>query len=292
MESSPQVTEVVAGVDALPQSGPALEWAAAEAERRGCPLRLVHAVDTGTATLSKRAAAGVTDLILQAGHDLLAEAAAQVAAAHPGLETTARVVAAEPAPAILDAAGRHALVVVGSRGKGGFASLLLGSVSLRVAAHAHGPVVVVHAPPSAAQGLSVLVGVRDEDDAPAVRFAFDAAARRDAPVRALHAWSAISGVGQAVPLVDSLDEEHRQHARLLEGTVRAARADFPPGRIVTDLVDGAAAAALVEASAHAALLVVGTSAPTRSHPGLRPGTVAHALLHHAHCPVVLVPAAP
>ncbi|AXI80780.1 universal stress protein [Peterkaempfera bronchialis] len=290
MDSSAQVREVVVGVDALPECGAAVEWAAAEAERRGCPLRLVHAVSTGTGTLSKRASAGATELILQAGRDLLAVAVAQAVAAHPGLETADTVVAADPAAALLDAAGPHTLVVVGSRGRGGFAALLLGSVSLRVAAHARCPVVVVHAPPAPAQGLSVLVGVGGEEDIPVVRFAFDLAAHRAAPVRALHAWSAVSDAGQLVPLVDSLDEEEREHARLLSRTMEAARSGFPQSQVVTDVVSGTPAAALVEASAHAALLVVGASRRGRAgHLGLHPGRVVHAVLHHAHCPVAVVP---
>ncbi|MCD0481142.1 universal stress protein [Streptacidiphilus sp. ASG 303] len=294
MDSSQQIHEVVVGVDALPESGPALEWAATEAERLGCPLRMVHAVDTGTATLSCRASAGATELIMQAGRDLLAEAAAQVASAHPGLDAAAAVTAADPAAAILDASGPHTLAVVGSRGRGGFASLLLGSVSLRVAAHAECPVVVVHAPSQPGEGLGVLVGVLGEEDVPVVRFALEAAVRRGAPVRALHAWSAVSDAGHMVPMVDSLDEEEREHARLLHRTVAAAREglpeDLPGGRVAADVVSGTAAAALVEASAHASLLVVG--APRRARVGRlgqHLGSVVHAVLHHAHCPVAVVP---
>lgn len=290
MESSPQVHEVVVGVDALPESGPALEWAAAEAERRGCPLRLVHAVDIGTTTLSRRASAGVTGLIEQSGRDLLAEAAAQVEAGHPELTTTAEISTADPAVALLDAAAAHALLVVGSRGRGGFSSLLLGSVSRRVAAHAECPVVVVHAPPAPAQGLSVLVGVLGEQDTPVVRFACAAAALRGAPVRALHTWSAVSDAGHMVPLVDNLDDEGKEHTALLGRVVEAGRGDFPRNQVVLDVVAGAAAAALVEASAHAALLVVG--APRRARVGrlgMHLGSVVHAVLHHAHCPVAVVP---
>ncbi|WP_377268174.1 universal stress protein [Peterkaempfera sp. SMS 1(5)a] len=290
MDDSPQVQEIVVGVDALPESGPALEWGAAEARHRGCPLRLVHAVDLGTATLSRRASAGATSLIEQSGRDLLAEAAAQVAARHPDLEIAAAVSIEEPAAALLDATGPYSLLVIGSRGRGGFSSLLLGSVSRRVAAHTECPVVVVHAPPAPAQGLSVLVGVLGEQDVPVVRFACTTAALRSAPVRALHTWSAVSDAGHMVPLVNSLDEEEREHMALLSRTVEAGRGDFPRGQVVLDVVGGPAAAALVEASAHASLLVVG--APRRGRLGrlgMHLGSVVHAVLHHAHCPIAVVP---
>lgn len=278
---------VVVGVDGSGHATVAAEWAAQEAERRGCGLHLVHAVNTGTVTLSPRSGAAVTDLILKNARAVLDEALALVAAAHPALEPTGDVVPRDAATAILTAAEHAELVVVGTRGHGGFASLLLGSVSLRVCAHASCPAAVVRVAPE--RGAHVLVAIREERDAEALRFGARQAALTGLPLRALHVWSpVVADVAHVAPMLDELGEEAMLHAQLLHRTVDPVREEFPGVEI--DAVDwtGPIAATLVEASKEAALLVVARHQPA-PHFGLRLGTAVHAVLHHAHCPVVVVP---
>ncbi|WP_441249128.1 universal stress protein [Kitasatospora sp. McL0602] len=278
---------VVAGVDGSAPAAAAADWAAREAERRECPLHLVHAVNTGTVTLSPRAGAAVTDLILKNAQAVLDEQLDRLIAAHPTLRITGDVVPRDAAPAILTAAEHAELAVLGTRGHGGFASLLLGSVSLRVTAHAACPTVVVRG--SGTAGGDILVSIRDDGDVPALRFALREAEISGLPVRALHSWATVvADVGHTAPMADELGEETALHEQLLRRTVDAIHPDYPDVDLRAEQVSGATAALLVEASKRAALLVIARHAPA-PHFGLRLGSAVHAVLHHAHCPVAVVP---
>ncbi|GAA0689586.1 universal stress protein [Kitasatospora atroaurantiaca] len=278
---------MVAGVDGSSHAAAAAEWAAQEAERRDCALHLVHAVNTGTITLSPRAGAAVTDLVLQNAQAVLDEALGKLQAAHPDLRLTGDVVPRDAAAAILTAAEHAELAVVGTRGHGGFASLLLGSVSLRVTAHATCPTVVVRVTQQA--GEHVLVAIRDERDSKTLRFAIREAIGFGLPVRALHIWSpVVADVGHMAPMMDELGEEAKLHEQLLSRTVDPVREEYPEVEVDARELSGATAATLVEASQRAALLVIARHQPA-AHFGLRLGTAVHAVLHHAHCPVAVVP---
>jgi len=278
---------VVAGVDGSAHAAAAADWAAHEAVLRDCALHLVHAINTGTVTLSPRTSATVTDLILRDAQTLLDDALGKLQAAYPGLRLTGDVVPRDAAEAILTAAEHAELGVVGTRGHGGFASLLLGSVSLRVAAHASCPVVVVRGSPDA-EG-PILVAVRDERDAETLRFACRVAARRGLAVHALHTWSpVVADVSRMAPMIDELGEEARLHEQLVRRTCDPVSEEYPEVTVEARQLHGATAATLVDASSNASLLVLSRHAPA-PHFGLRLGTAVHAVLHHAHCPVAVVP---
>ncbi|MFJ5229724.1 universal stress protein [Kitasatospora sp. NPDC088391] len=278
---------VVAGVDGSAPAAAAAEWAAREAERRGTGLHLVHAVNTGTVTLSPRTGTAVTDLILREAAELLDTVRAALEAAHPALRITADVVPGDAAEAVLAAAEHATLAVLGTRGHGGFAALLLGSVSLRVAAHADCPVVVVRGADHPAGPF--LVAVHDERDAAALRFACAGAARRGLPVRALHTWSpVVAEVGRTTPMVDEPGEEAALHERLLRRTCDPVREDYPEVELAAHQLTGSTAATLVEESRTAALVVLSRYEPAPRF-GLRLTGPVHAVLHHAHCPVAVVP---
>ncbi|MEK8173726.1 universal stress protein [Streptomyces sp. M19] len=112
----------------------------------------------------------------------------------PDRNVLATLTAEDAAEELLRIGRRAALIVVGTRGLGGFAGLLLGSVSLRLAAHTVRPLLVVrgglpalgHRP---AEHGRVLAGIASARDLPAARFAFEEAVRRGARLRVLHAWA-------------------------------------------------------------------------------------------------------
>jgi nucleotide-binding universal stress UspA family protein len=140
---------VVVGIDGSAGASAALRWAAAEARLRKSRLLIVHAwmavyMDVLLAgPLDGFSGAGVSDMH-RAAEELLEKATAGLEA--EGVEIECRVVEGGAAQVLVGAAGEGDLLVVGSRGHGGFAGLLLGSVSQQCAHHAHCPVVIVHAP--------------------------------------------------------------------------------------------------------------------------------------------------
>jgi nucleotide-binding universal stress UspA family protein len=141
------VETIVVGVDGSAESRAALAWALDEARLRGARVLAVHAWTAPEAYAFDAPAAtmpAMEDALRQVGERVLESAVSEtVAAARVDVPVERRVVDAGPAEALLAAAGDAALVVVGSRGRGGFASLLLGSVSHQVAQHAPCPVVIV-----------------------------------------------------------------------------------------------------------------------------------------------------
>lgn len=134
---------IVVGVDGSEPSRAALVWAAAEARLRHCPLSVVHAWESPTGM--DRYAADATVEVGLAARDLLDGAIRETLGDRFDVEIHRDAVHGAPASALCDAAADADLLVVGSRGRGGFGGLLLGSVSKRCAAHAACPVVIVRA---------------------------------------------------------------------------------------------------------------------------------------------------
>ncbi|MGW7445372.1 universal stress protein [Kitasatospora sp. NPDC054795] len=277
---------VLAGVDGSPQSAAAAHWAAAEAVRRGASLRLVHAWPWLTDGVSSFADA---DDLPEAVRRTLAEAAADIRGRHPDLAVETDAVLDAPVDGLLAAAAEAELLVLGSRGRGGFTGLLLGSVSMSVAGRSTVPLVVVREEGEAGAG-EVVVGVdAHTPETEVLAFAFREAALRGARVRAVHGWElppVFGYAGGAVPAAE-LAQLEALEAKLLSLALAGPREQHPEVEVVEDVQIGAARA-LVEASAGAALVVVGRGRrPVEFGPRL--GRVAHAVLHHAEAPVAVVP---
>jgi nucleotide-binding universal stress UspA family protein len=147
------VGPIVVGVDGSPASALALHWSLAEAKLRGAPLRVVHAWSAPVLVTSAGAVATVDESfrtsLREGGSELVARLLEESGAASAGVEIERVIVEGRPAPTLVREAREAALLVVGSRGHGGFAGLLLGSVSQQCAHHAHCPVVIVPPPDEA-----------------------------------------------------------------------------------------------------------------------------------------------
>jgi nucleotide-binding universal stress UspA family protein len=139
--STQAVPTVVVGIDGSPDAARALRWAQDEARRRDAKLLLVHGVEIGAAAASPYGSGVLMEQLQEGGEAVLAEALAVVRAA--GFEAEGRMEVGSAAHALIEASRDADLLVVGCRGHGGFAGLLLGSVSAACAHHAHCPVVVV-----------------------------------------------------------------------------------------------------------------------------------------------------
>ncbi|MEV0895393.1 universal stress protein [Actinoplanes sp. NPDC049802] len=252
---------VLAGTDGSEPALTAVRWAALEAQRRSTTLTVLHAYEdwpNPPGDLRERAEA------------VVAEAREAVYRLVPAVTVHTVVVPGDPAADLVQHAATAGLAVVGNRGRGGFASLLLGSVSQWVATRARCPVVVVRGR-TVAFTDPVAVGA---DDSPAGRTAIEAAFRiadaRGASLLAVHAFRERPG--------------HREtgEAGLLDRLLRPWREKFPQVPVGTLVNAGPVGRLLVGVSQQAQLIVAGAH-----DSGGLPGTVTGRLLHHADCPVFI-----
>ncbi|MGW3622511.1 universal stress protein [Streptomyces sp. NPDC000880] len=222
---------VVVGVDGSPSSLAAVDLAAREALLRGCGLRIVHAFTWP----AMHPQLGLPQSALAEGglHSLadrvVADAVRRAHAAAPEVAAAHAAVVGEPLTVLTGQSRTAALVVVGSRGLGGFTGLLLGSVAVHLAAHAQCPVLVVRGRPSPAG--EVLLGVDGSPaGATAVGFAFNEASLRGAELTALHTWNDWTGPvtgapGDMAPLVYDAGMLRDEEARLLAEAVSGQRSN-------------------------------------------------------------------
>ncbi|GLY75570.1 universal stress protein [Actinoallomurus iriomotensis] len=275
-----ELSPVVVGVDGSDPSRVALRWAAEEAVRRGRPLRIMHALEPW-GEVPFYPVPMMTEILQQAGGAILEQAIGEVRGWEPGLPVTTALVA-EPASVALRRQAEEAYeVVVGHRGRGGFASLLLGSVSLHTAGYADAPVVVVR-DGDGPERRRIVVGIDlSEHAATALRYAFEAAVVREASLRVIYAWCPPEGPYAVMEVGELAQVAHRE----AHDIVAPWRDRYPQVAVAEDCPRDHPVKALVAASADADLIVVAA----RGHTGLRLGSVSHGLIHHARCPVAVVP---
>lgn len=132
---------IVVGVDGSADARRAVDWAVEEARLHGWSLELVHGVDVGVAAASPYGSGVVLEQLQDAGRQLLDAEVERVRAL--GVVARGILDIGSAAYALIDASRDAAMLVVGTRGHGGFHGLLLGSVSTACVHHAHCPVVVV-----------------------------------------------------------------------------------------------------------------------------------------------------
>lgn len=269
---------IAVGVDGSLVAVRALDWAAAEAVRHGTALRVVYAVP------DRDEAAPVLD-----------SATARVRQRYPNLPLVTVAAEGGAVTALARESADADLTVVGTRGLGALAGSAFGSVSLRLAALAQGPLLVVRGDHPCDDGRDVLLGLADDTDARAAAYAFQEAERRGVRLRVLHSWThrhLTPETPSLVPAHSPGQERLARDARAEEAVPRYALTrlyDQHPDVVVeTHTVRTAPADALLEATREAAVVVIGAHRRT-SVLGPRLGPVAHTLLHRAHCPVVVVP---
>ncbi len=281
---------VVVGVDGAEPSLAAVRLAAAEAARRQLPLRVVHAFIWPLLRSPVRPA---TDGppgggLREQAEQLVAAAVDEAEATAPGLRITGEIVDGEPGAVLLDEAPAAAMIVLGDRGLGGLTAVVVGSVAVKVAAHADCPVLVARGVPHA--DGPVVVGVDGTDlSGRAVEFAVRTAALRGAAVVAAHAYRhpVSTGPGDMQPLVYDESDLRADEERAAAEAVAGLAERYPEVPITRETVRGRAPKVLTEASRRAQLLVVGGQGRGELT-GLLLGSVSQAVLHHSHCPVAVV----
>lgn len=135
------IERIVVGIDGSPGAAKALTWAVEEAERTGATLEVVSVWHTPYVDAYAYTTAAIDPTELEASAQEVVDDAVEQYRDRVKIQT--RVVCGAAASVLLDAAKNADLLVVGSRGRGGFAGLLLGSVSQQVSHHASCPVVIV-----------------------------------------------------------------------------------------------------------------------------------------------------
>ncbi|QLE70378.1 universal stress protein [Streptomyces rectiverticillatus] len=284
---------LVVGVDGSDGSLVALDWAVEEAARFGLSLRVVHA------SLWERYEGPVPSFggDERPADELVAERVIAVALQragqlHPDVKVDAVTVPSDAVDALVDESRRAAALVTGSSGRGVLRGMLLGSVSLAVAGRAHCPVTVVRGEQRNIRGTAhkVVVGVEEgEEAAAAVRFALREAEGRGCEVEAVRAWRAPQQPTDPLMVLDDSVRVYAEQATdVLEEVLGAAQSEYPRVTIRRTVVEGPAHKALLQPSADADLLVLGASRRP-DHRGLHLGRVSHTALHHAACPVAVVP---
>jgi nucleotide-binding universal stress UspA family protein len=289
---------VIAAVDGSDDSLRALDWALDAARRRGAPLRVVHVRQYAVWAQPDVLVAGAPD----ADDDPVLDRVRTYLEDRPDRPRT-EYVGVEGAPgAVLPELGATAqLLVLGSRGRGGFASLLLGSNGMAAARDAECPVVVVPRPgrevdgeAPAGPGPRVVVGLHvDSPDDAALDFAFTEAALRGARLQVvaayqwpLQSWAAPGEMNPPKIDQDAVENETRA---LAEGFL-APHSTRHPGVLAEPYVPpGDAAGHLVAASKDADLVVVGRHRRRLLAPARMTGSVTQAVLLHAASPVAVVP---
>jgi nucleotide-binding universal stress UspA family protein len=286
---------IVVGVDSTPSSRVALAWAADEALRRRLPLRVVHALDWPAGAYQspddQRPWQTWASVFRAGGERILEDARAFAAGRHPEVAVSAWLVDGAPAQALRGQAGEAAMVVLGSRRLSSVRELLTtGSVAVPVSAHSPCPVAVVREFEHAMeQPAFVVVGVDgSKSSETALEFAFEEASRRGAALVAVYAWrpsalqAGIASVRHEEPGAEA------GHRLLLAESLAGWREKYPDVELRRELVPGHPVHVLSEASRHALALVVG-SRGRGGFAGMLLGSVSQGVIHHAQCPVIVVP---
>lgn len=275
---------VVVGYNGSSRSREALLWAVEEAARRGVPLLVVYAANYPGMTLGP--GPGLLEPepgALDAANEVTTRGVTEALQAHPTLAVSGATEVTSPARTLSELSARAGLVVIGTRGFGRTVGALLGSVAFEVAATAECPVVVVkeHAETPTASDGRIVVGTDGSPDAAvAVAFAADRAASASSTLQI------VSCTGEH-PDVD--EDRVRTSAEEIARTAAEHAGASHPGLTVTTRVDDAPPErVLVDASEGADMVVVG-SRGRGAFRGLLLGSVSHAVIHGAVCPVAVVP---
>jgi len=284
---------LVVGVDGSEGSLRAVDWAVTEAFRRGTSLRVVHA------SLWERYEGH--NPVFASAHQpggVLAERIVDAAVERarlrdPAVKVTGEAPAQEPVPALVREGHGASALVVGCRGRGELAGMLLGSVSMAVASHADCPVIVVRGEERNLQGSfrRVVLGISgDRDETAAVVFALAEAGLRDSTLEAVHAWRRPANATADVPLsyAEVENEYLRGAEKAVEDALREPLREYPGITVRRETVEGQTRKSLLHAASSADLLVLGARRAAGRF-GMQLGLVNRALLHHAPCPVAVVP---
>ena len=288
---SADVRPVVVGINESPGAEAALRWAIGDARVRKVPIQLTYAYRWTYAFGQVPKFAYVPDVDLHQSRDfaerIVTRMVGRVRELDPGIEVHGAAVDGPPARVLIDASRYASVLVLGSRHLRGLGSVMLGSVSAAVAARAACPSVVVRGPAGLPEERAgVVVGVDGTEASEAVlQFGFDHASRYKVPLRAVLCWH--PDLLAAMMWRPEPPAPERVEAWLSE-TLAGWREKYRDVELHAAVIREHPADGLVLASLSQHLLVVG-SRGRHALPGTLLGSVSQGVLHHATCPVAVVP---
>lgn len=288
---------IVVGVDGSPGSARALQWAAQQSRLDHRALTLAHG--NGSEFSSWMPSTGtdyvqVLDAMRLAGREVLDDATADVARLDPEIVVRTEQDSVDPRTLVVALSDSAAMVVLGSRGRGSFASTFLGSVSAAVAHEAHCPVVVVRPGPDDAgtaagphDGVLVAVDVNERSRA-AVEFAFLQASQHGMPLTAVHCFADVpSAVVGGRPV--GRDEPGFEELWMMLSEALAGMSEKYPDVSVTQLIRGGRTSDCLSGLATTMDLVVLGAHQRPSLTKLFASRTDIRVLEHATCAVAVVP---
>lgn len=276
---------VVVGTDGSAHAVNAVAWAADEAQRRQVPLRIVTVFEKW-AEMRPHSQEVLTEQEKHAAA-MLREAKESTLARHPQLEVETILRAGDVTEELAEEANNAAVLVTGSRGRGGFAGMLLGSTSQAMTIRSPVPLVVVPGPQAPASA-KVVVGVDgSEESGRALAFAVDQARSRGVELLAVQVLAEPQWFGPGEVYGPMVHEVIDVVEQAVEEQVAPVRAEHPDLKITARVERGHPAEVLRRLGDGAQLLVVGSRGRSKSRSMLL-GSISHGVLHHAPCPVVVL----
>lgn len=278
---------VVVGYDETRSGARALALAADEAAMRGVRLEIVNVIRPDGRPRSPDAADALAEWIVGEGEQTIHET-------HPDLSVDKRTAVGLPEEVLAGEAQSAGMLVLGDRSHRVLATLREGAVAVHVLDRATCPVVVLNPDDHGRRDRITVAVSLDGPTDELLSFAFEEAARRgavlgvvtvcDSHVKTDQGARGAEEIGSGAALVAETEEG-------LEKAVRPWRARYPQLKLKTEVVvrSGAIGQALVEATCEGDLLIVGGPRRPGGRPGMEIGPAGHTLLHHAECPVVLLP---
>jgi len=269
--------QIVVGVDGSAPANAAVEWAAMDARRRGLDLRVVHVCEEWPRGIgAAEYCAGTLEAAADRARRLTGTA-----------RVTGALLSGHVAHDLIAESATADSIVLGSRGLGGFAGMVVGSIGMAVAGHAAGPVVIVRGPSPYVHGRVTVGYDGSEHSTAAMEYAIEQARARDAELHVVYGWQMPVLSPYAVAYNGLIEEIMREQAEEARERVVPWRERHPDVRIVDEQLCEHPVPLLVKASQSADLVVVGS----RGRGGLAAavlGSVGHGVLHHVTCPVAVV----
>lgn len=284
---------IIVGLDGSESGELALRWALDDALVRSAPVHVIcchrRPVTLSWEGMHLGDGEGPGRATQQVAHQIVEKALEQAQGIAPELEASGEAVDGHPADVLTDRSTSAARIVVGSRQLKALGSAVLGSVGAGLAARAHCPVVVVRGPAGlAGERPAVVVGIDGTDAAePALAFGFDHASQHGVPLRAVMCWRPDPLATMQWRGKTPVPERARTW---LSETVAPWRQRYPNVTAAEAVIRDHPVAGLVAQSAAQQLLVM-RSRTRHARAGTLLGSVTQGVLHHATCPVAVIPAA-